>query len=106
MAGLVSVAIPVYNAARHLEEVLAAVKAQEVDREVEIVVGDSGSTDGSRAIAERYDAVVHTIDARDSQGAIRNKLMQLARGDHVAMITQDATPASTRWLQSLLEGFD
>ena len=87
MAGLVSVAIPVpITAPRHLDEVLAAVRRQEVDREVEIVV--------------------QTIDAGPSQGAIRNKLMQLARGDHVAMITQDATPASTRWLQSLLEGFE
>ena len=42
MAGLVSVAIPVQNAARYLDEVLAAVRAQEVDREVEIVVADSG----------------------------------------------------------------
>jgi len=107
MAGLVSVAIPVYNAARHLDELLAAVRAQEVDREVEIVIADSGSTDGSREIADRYDAVIEPIDAGDlSPGRTRNKLIQLARGDHVAMIAQDATPASTRWLQSLLEGFE
>ena len=107
MAGLVSVAIPVHNAARHLDEVLAAVRAQEVDGEVEIVIADAGSSDGSREIAERYGAVVQRIDASGfSRGGTRNELMQRARGDHVAMIAQDATPASTRWLQSLLEGFE
>ena len=107
MAGLVSVAISVCNAARHLDELLAAVRAQDVDREVEIVIADAGSTDGSREIAGRYDAAIESTDASDlSPGRIGNKLMQLARGDHVAMIAQDATPASTRWLRSLLEGFE
>jgi len=107
MAGLVSVAIPVQNAVRYLDEVLSAVRAQEVDREVEIVIADSGSTDGSREIAERYDAIVENVDVSDlSPGGTRNKLMELARGEHVAMITQDATPASRRWLQSLLDGFE
>jgi glycosyltransferase involved in cell wall biosynthesis len=106
MTGLVSVAIPVYNAGRYLNEVLAAVRAQEVDREVEIVIADLGSTDGSREIAERHRAVVETLEARaPRRGATRNRLMQLARGDNVAMITQDATPASKHWLQSLLDGF-
>ncbi len=86
MAGLVSVAIPVHDGGRDLDEVLAAVRAQEVDREVEIVV--------------------QTMEAGSSQGAIRNQLMQRARGDHVAMITQDVMPASTRWLQSMLDGFE
>ena len=85
MAGLVSVAIPVHDAARSLEEVLEAVRAQEIDREVEIVTADASGL---------------------SAGGVRNKLMQQARGDHVAMLTQDAIPASNRWLASLLEGFD
>ena len=63
MAGLVSVAISVCNAARHLDELLAAVRAQDVDREVEIVIADAGSTDGSREIAGRYDALIESVDA-------------------------------------------
>ena len=51
---VVTVAIPVLNGARYLEEVLSAVRAQEVDRELEILVIDSGSTDGSVSIAERH----------------------------------------------------
>jgi glycosyltransferase involved in cell wall biosynthesis len=107
MAAAVSVAIPVLDGARYLDEVLEAVRAQEVDREVEIVIADSGSTDGSVEIAARHGAVVHSIDRREfSHGGTRNMLMRLASGDHVAFITQDATPASPRWLAALLEGFD
>ena len=57
MAATVSVAIPVLNGARYLDEVLTAVRSQEVDRDVEIVIVDSGSTDGSLEIAERHGAL-------------------------------------------------
>jgi len=47
----VTVAIPVLNGARYLDEVLSAVRDQRIDRELEILVVDSGSTDGSLEIA-------------------------------------------------------
>ena len=107
MAAVVTVAIPVLNGARYLDEVLSAVRGQEVDRELEIVVVDSGSTDGSDEIARRHGASVHTIAKHEfSHGGTRNLLMKLASGDHVAFLTQDATPASPHWLASLLEGFE
>ena len=99
MAATVSVAIPVLNGARYLDEVLTAVENQKVDREVETVIVDSGSTDGSLEIAEHHGARVHRIDKSEfSHGGTRNMLMGLASGDHVAFLTQDATPASPRWL--------
>src|SRR3954454_22252000 len=109
-AGIVTVAIPVLEGARYLEEVLAAVRAQELPdgaAELEILVIDSGSTDGSLSIAERYGARLHQIPKTEfSHGGTRNLAMRLATGDHVAFITQDATPAHERWLASLLAGFD
>jgi O-antigen biosynthesis protein len=104
---VVTVAIPVLNGARHLDEVLAAVRRQRVDREVEILIVDSGSTDGSLEIARRHGAVVHEISKSEfSHGGTRNKMMGLARGEHVAFLTQDATPAHDGWLAALLEGFE
>jgi glycosyltransferase involved in cell wall biosynthesis len=103
----VTVAIPVLNGARYLDEVLAAVRAQRVDRELEILIVDSGSTDGSLEIARRHEAVVHEIPKSEfSHGGTRNRMMELARGDHVAFLTQDATPVHDGWLATLLEGFD
>ena len=99
----VTVAIPVLNGARYLDEVLSAVRAQRIDRELEILVVDSGSTDGSLEIARRHGAVVHEIDAREfSHGGTRNRMMAMARGEHVAFLTQDATPAHDGWLAALL----
>ncbi|HEY7633600.1 MAG TPA: glycosyltransferase [Thermoleophilaceae bacterium] len=105
-AGVVTVAIPVLNGARYLEEVLSAVRGQRIDRELEILIIDSGSTDGSLSIAERHGARIHEIPKSEfSHGGTRNLAMGMARGDHVAFITQDATPAHERWLGALLEGF-
>jgi rhamnosyltransferase len=103
---VVSVALPVRNGAAHLDAVLAAVRAQRVDRPVEIVVVDSGSTDGSVAIARAHGARVEEIaPAAFSHGGTRNRLMELAAGDHVAFLTQDAEPADEHWLARLLAGF-
>src|SRR4051812_20957614 len=107
MTRTVTVAIPVFNGARYLDEVLTMVRAQEVDAELEILIVDSGSTDGSLKIAERHCATVHKIDKKDfSHGGTRNWMVGAARGDYVALLTQDATPAHERWLAGLLEGFE
>jgi rhamnosyltransferase len=107
MAADVTVAIPVLNGARYLDEVLEAVRAQRIDREVELLIVDSGSTDGSLEIAEAHGARIHRIEkAQFSHGGTRNAMMAMAEGDHVAFITQDATPAHERWLAALLEGFE
>ncbi len=47
----VSVALPVLNGGALLDEVLLAVRAQKIAAELEIVVVDSGSDDGSREVA-------------------------------------------------------
>jgi O-antigen biosynthesis protein len=106
MAAVVTVAIPVLNGARYLDEVLTAVRGQNVDREVEVLIVDSGSTDASLEIAQRHGAVIREIDKDEfSHGGTRNWMMSLAGGEHVAFLTQDATPAHDGWLAALLEGF-
>ena len=107
MSRAVSVALPVLNGGALLDEVLTAVRAQKVDADVEIVVIDSGSSDGSREIARSHGADVHEIERSEfSHGGTRNLLMERSSGDHVAFLTQDATPAHDRWLAALLQGFE
>jgi glycosyltransferase involved in cell wall biosynthesis len=99
-----TVALPVRNGGALLGDVLAAVRAQEVDSELLVI--DSGSTDGSQELARRHGArVVEIPHAEFSHGGTRNRLMELAGGDHVAFLTQDSVPAGPGWLGALLGGF-
>jgi rhamnosyltransferase len=72
---------------------------------VELVVADSGSSDGSRELARSFGATVINVE-RFSHGGTRNLLMERSRGDRVVFLTQDAVPAHARWLASLLDGFE
>jgi glycosyltransferase involved in cell wall biosynthesis len=100
----VTVALPVRNGGALLGEVLAAVRAQRVDHELLVI--DSGSTDGSADLARRHGArVVEIPHSEFSHGGTRNRLMELASGDHVAFLTQDSVPAGPGWLAALLGGF-
>ena len=108
MTDLLSVVIPVRDGGGVLEQTLAAVRAQKLSpaRPVELLVCDSGSRDGTIAIARSYGAEVIEIEPSSfSHGPTRNLLMQRSAGDHVAFLTQDSAPADERWLAKLLDGF-
>lgn len=99
----VSVVIPVKDGARYLSEVLDAVAAQRVEHDVLVI--DSGSVDGSVAIARAAGARVHEIaPAEFGHGRTRNLAAGLTTGEVIAFLTQDATPLPG-WLPALLEGF-
>jgi rhamnosyltransferase len=101
----VSVAIPVRDGGELFAGVLDALAAQTVEHE--LLVCDSGSTDGSAALAADHGARVIEIELeRFTHGGARNTLMAGARGEFVALLSQDAEPADARWLERLLAGFE
>ena len=88
---MISVVIPVKNGGTDLVRCLAAIGRQRNDEEVEIVVVDSGSTDGSPERARAAGAVVHEIPPEEfGHGRTRNLGVELARGDLLVFTTQDA----------------
>jgi GT2 family glycosyltransferase len=100
----VSVAIPVLVGGALFAEVLRALASQTVAHE--LIVCDSGSRDGSLALARESGARVIEIEPESfSHGSTRNLLVQSASGARVAMLTQDAVPVDKRWLERLLGGF-
>jgi glycosyltransferase involved in cell wall biosynthesis len=104
---IVSVAIPVRNGGATFPPLLDAIRAQRIDREVEIVVADNASTDGSREEAERRGAAIVDVPLGEfSHGGTREMLMHRSRGEHVVFVTDDVLPASDTWLAELLAGFD
>jgi rhamnosyltransferase len=107
VAELVTIAIPVRNGGALLANVLEGVRAQRLDRPLELLVADSGSADGSRELARRHGArLLDVPPAEFSHGGTRNLLAEQASGAHVAFLSQDAVPAGERWLADLLQGFE
>lgn len=105
----VTVGIPTLNSGERFKELLSALNGQanEAGVDFEILVVDSGSSDGTPDAARAAGARVIEIDKADFQhGRTRNLLVSEAKGTHVALVTDDAVPASDRWLDSLVEAFE
>lgn len=101
----VTVAIPVRDGGALFARTLEALSTQTVAHE--LLVCDSHSSDDSAELARAHGARVLEIDpAHFSHGGTRNLLMSESAGAHVALLTQDAEPANTRWLERLLAGFE
>lgn len=103
-----TIVIPVLNGGTMLAETLDAIDAQEnrAGVAIELLVVDSGSTDGSAELCERHGARVIRIDKSQFQhGGTRNMAVGEARGEAVALLTQDATPADDGWLDAIVDGF-
>jgi rhamnosyltransferase len=107
MSEPVTVAVPVLDGGPRLARVLAAVRDQELERPLELLVADSGSTDGSLEVARAHGArILPVAPGSFSHGGTRNELVRAAQGTHVAFLTQDALPLGREWLSRLLDGFE
>jgi rhamnosyltransferase len=104
LAEKVSVVIPTLNAGPGFEELLRKLEAQEGDFEREVVVVDSGSTDGTAHLAARHGAILHSVSkAGFDHGATRDLGISLSSGEYVALTVQDAVPLDESWLGAMVE---
>lgn len=87
-----SVVIPVYNTEEYLPECLDSVLAQ-TQRDIEVILIDDGSTDGSLEIARAYaerDSRVRVLQQSNlRQGTARNRGLAEARGEYVYFMDSD-----------------
>ena len=88
----VSIIIPVYNSGPYLNKCLDSVLAQTM-QELEIILVNDGSTDGSPAILEDYalrDARIRII-SQENQGlsGARNTGIRAARGSYLTFLDSD-----------------
>jgi rhamnosyltransferase len=99
---VISVVIPVKDGGADLVRCLDAISRQRIGEEVEVVVVDSGSRDGSAARAQSLGARVHSIPASEfHHGRTRNLGAGLARGETLVFTSQDAYAANDSWLERL-----
>lgn len=101
----VSVILPTLNAAGEIAALLAALMDQTQPPE-EILVVDSGSTDGTAELARAHGARVMSVP-RDQfdHGGTRDAALRQTTGEFVLFLTQDALPADERYIEQLLEPF-
>ena len=88
----VSIIVPVYNAEKYLRECVESVLGQTLS-DIELILVDDGSTDGSPALCDRYAVqdhrvkVIHKPNGRAASA--RNAGLRAASGEYVAFVDAD-----------------
>ena len=105
---IVSVVMPLLNGGRRFHECLERVLEQDFPEGFEVVVIDSGSTDGSwerlQASSREHSQVraLRIPQAAFGHGKTRNLGVAESRGEFVAFLTQDAVPVDQAWLGEMV----
>lgn len=101
-----SIVIRARNEAQHIGKVLDAIASQKTDGEVETILIDTASTDGTPDIARRHNARVISIAPEQfSWGYALNLGAYHARHAHIVNLSAHAVPADPHWLTYLLAPF-
>ncbi|PWH16800.1 MAG: family 2 glycosyl transferase [Anaerolineae bacterium] len=101
-----SIVIRAYNEARHLPRLLEGIRQQTV-QDVEIILVDSGSTDGTPAIAEAFGAkILHIAPQEFTFGRSLNLGLSAATRELIVIASAHVYPVYPDWLERLLEPFN
>ena len=103
----ISLIIRCYNEAEHLGKLLHGIAAQSI-QDYEIILVDSGSTDGTVELAEEFGVEqIEYIDPEEfSFGRALNYGCQAASGEYLVIASAHVYPRHTDWLSQLLDKFE
>lgn len=100
----ISIIIRTLNEERYLPELLAGIQSQQSTFSHEVVLIDSGSTDNTLSIAERFDCrILHISREEFSFGRSLNRACEAARGAYFVLISGHCIPCNQHWLQNLVQ---
>jgi rhamnosyltransferase len=101
-----SVIIPTKNPGHLFKQVLAAVLSQSTDFLYEVIVIDSGSTDGTVDYVKGHKdprIYLHQIEPSSfGHGRTRNLAVSMSSGEYAVLITHDAMPSNEFWLVNMV----
>lgn len=99
----VSVVIRTLNESRHLNALLCGIAEQDYEGQIDTVIVDSGSTDGTLEIAEAHKTnLLHIAKEEFSFGRSLNLGCAAASGDALVFVSGHCIPASRSWLSELV----
>lgn len=101
-----SIILLTLNSSSYLPSCLEAIRQQDFPHAVEIVLIDSGSTDGTVEVARgRVDQLIQIPKGDFHHARTRNLAASKARGEFLVFLSVDALPIGTKWLANLLRHF-
>ncbi|MGR5350241.1 glycosyltransferase [Vibrio mediterranei] len=102
---LVSVVIRTLNEQKHLEELLTAISNQDSTHfDIETVIIDSGSTDSTLDIAERFGCRITYIKKEEfTFGKSLNNGCDFANGDYLVFVSGHCIPVDNNWITHLVK---
>lgn len=99
MNDAISIIIPTFNGGETFKQCLETIRGQRKSLDVQLIVIDSGSSDGTVESAKRAGAQIIQIRKQDfHHSRTRNLGLQYAINDRVVFLVQDAIPITTDWL--------
>lgn len=88
---LVSIVVPAYNAERHIKDAVDSAIGQTY-KNIEIMVVDDGSTDGTKKELESYiknNKIIYLYQKNKGLSGARNAGINQARGEYIALLDAD-----------------
>jgi rhamnosyltransferase len=102
-APFVSILIPTRRPGPSIAQVLGSIFSQRYAGRFEVVIVDSGSPPRDLAAMRSVPARIVSIPSSEfGHGRTRNLLAEIAQGDVLAYLSQDAQPADAAWLDALV----
>ena len=89
---MLSIVIPAYNVERYLNRCMESVLSQSY-RDLEILLINDGSTDGTGALCEEFakrdSRIIYVEKQNEGQAAARNMGIRMARGEYLTFLDAD-----------------
>ncbi len=100
-----SIVVRAYNEEEHIGRLLTGIMQQTL-KDFEIILVDSGSTDGTMKIASQYPVRVINISPKEfTFGRALNRGIEAAQGEFIVITSAHCYPMYPDWLEQLLSPF-